>query len=417
MQLLQEWVNAHLLNLGLSAETAGVLDNITVFILILLFAFLIDFLLRKVVVGVFKQIAERTVNDWDDIVLERKIIQKVMRVIPIILIYIALPLSFPENVSSGWLIFTQRICLITLIVIAIQFFNALLDLANDLYNRKQSGKSIKGFIQVLQIVVVGIGLILIVGILFDKSVGSLIAGLGASAAVLMLVFKDSLLGFVAGVQLSSNDMLRTGDWITMPKYGADGTVIDVTLNAVKVRNFDNTIVTIPPYSLVSDSFQNWRGMTDSGGRRIKRSINIDMSSVKFCTPEMLEKFRKIDILRAYIDEKESELKIFNEEHQIDDAIKVNGRRQTNLGVFRAYIERYLKAHPDVSDKHTCMVRQLQPTEKGIPIELYLFLSEIRWVYYEGIQADIFDHLLAVVSEFDLEVYQNISGSDIGRLRN
>ncbi|MDL2265555.1 mechanosensitive ion channel family protein [Parabacteroides sp. OttesenSCG-928-G07] len=416
MHLLKEWINAQLLNLGLPEKTAGILDNITIFILILLFAFLIDIILRKTIVGVFRRVAGHTKNDWDDLILERGIIHKVIRIVPLLFIYVMLPLSFTNNETSVWLLIAERVCLVAIIAISIRFLNALLDLVNDLYNRRQSGKSIKGFIQVVQIVFICIGLILMIGILFDKSVGSLIAGLGASAAVLMLIFKDSILGFVAGIQLSSNDMLRTGDWITMPKYGADGTVIDVTLNAVKVRNFDNTIVTIPPYSLVSDSFQNWRGMTDSGGRRIKRSISIDMNSVKFCTPEMLEKFRKIEILREYIDEKENELKSYNEEHKIDNAIKVNGRRQTNLGVFRAYIERYLKAHPNVSKKHTCMVRQLQPTEKGIPVELYLFLSEIRWVYYEGIQADIFDHLLAVVPEFDLEVYQNISGSDMRRVR-
>ena len=242
------------------------------------------------------------------------------------------------------------------------------------------------------------------------------AGLVASAAILMLVFKDTLLGFVAGIQLSANDMLRPGDWITMEKYGANGTVIEVTLNAVKVKNFDNTITTIPPYALVSDAFQNWRGMSESPGRRIKRSINIDMNSVSFCTPEMLTKFRKISLLTDYIDEKEKELNAYNEAHRIDDSIRVNGRRQTNIGVFRAYLVNYLKSLPEVSKELTCMVRQLQPTETGIPIELYFFSSVKDWVPYEGIQSDVFDHVLAVIPEFGLSVFQNVSGSDLRSLK-
>lgn len=203
-----------------------------------------------------------------------------------------------------------------------------------------------------------------------------------------------------------------GDWITMSKYGADGTVIEVTLNAVKVRNFDNTITTIPPYALVSDAFQNWRGMSESPGRRIKRSINIDMNSVHFCTPEMLEKFRKISLITDYIDGKEQELYEYNEEHHIDSSIWVNGRRQTNLGVFRAYLVRYLRSLPEVSKELVCMVRHLQPTDTGIPIELYCFSSNKVWVEYEGIQADIFDHVLAVIPEFGLSVFQNVSGADL-----
>ena len=211
-------------------------------------------------------------------------------------------------------------------------------------------------------------------------------------------------------------MLRPGDWITMTKYGADGTVIEVTLNSIKVRNFDNTITMIPPYALVSDSFQNWRGMQESGGRRVKRSINIDMNSVRFCTPEMLEKFRKIALLTEYVDTKQQELETYNKEHNIDGSILVNGRRQTNLGVFRAYLVNYLKSNPDVNKDLTCMVRQLQPTEKGIPMELYFFAATTVWIPYEGIQADVFDHILAILPEFGLQVFQEVSGSDLRHLR-
>ena len=229
------------------------------------------------------------------------------------------------------------------------------------------------------------------------------------------VFKDSIMGFVSGVQLSANDMLKVGDWIAMPKYGADGTVIEVTLNTVKVRNWDNTITTIPPYLLVSDSFQNWRGMRESGGRRVKRSINIDMNSVKFCTPEMLDKYRKIRLLKDYVEHTEAVIEEYNKEHHIDNSVLVNGRRQTNLGVFRAYLTAYLKSLPDVNQELVCMVRQLQPTDHGIPMELYFFCAIKDWVPYEGVQADVFDHVLAIIPEFDLQVFQSPSGRDFQRV--
>lgn len=253
------------------------------------------------------------------------------------------------------------------------------------------------------------------GELIGRDPLSLLAGLGASAAILMLVFKDSIMGFVSGVQLSANDMLKVGDWIAMPKYGADGTVIEVTLNTVKVRNWDNTITTIPPYLLVSDSFQNWRGMRESGGRRVKRSINIDMTSVRFCTPEMLAKYRKIQLLKDYVEQTEEVIEKYNVENGIDNSILVNGRRQTNLGVFRAYLTAYLKSLPDVNQELTCMVRQLQPTDRGIPIELYFFCALKDWVPYEGVQADVFDHVLAIIPEFDLQVFQSPSGRDFQRV--
>lgn len=416
MNKIQTWVEQQLIDWGLINNTGGYLDDIILLMLIILVAFLIDFVCRKVIIGIFRRIAVSTKTDWDDLILDRKILHKLIRIIPVIFIYIMLPIAISPSESPGLLIFMQKLCQITIIAVSLRFINGVLDLVNDLYNRRQSGRSIKGFIQVIQLIMISVGIIMIVGILINKPVGTLLAGLGASAAVLMLIFKDSILGFVAGVQLSANDMLRPGDWITMNKYGADGTVIDVTLNAVKVRNFDNTIVTIPPYSLVSDSFQNWRGMSDSGGRRIKRSINIDMNSVRFCTPEMLGKFRKIGLLTEYIDQKEQELHQYNEEHHIDNSILINGRRQTNLGVFRAYLERYLRNHPQVSKELTCMVRHLQPTEKGLPVELYFFSAEKRWVLYESIQADIFDHILAVIPEFELSMFQNISGADIRSLK-
>ena len=413
MSKIQEWVYNLLVRIGLISENSSYLDNIVILLLIIAVTVGIDYSCRYIFLGMFKRLARKTKNQLDDLIVDRKIINKMMHIIPAILIYILLPFAFSAEETPKILILLQKLCQIYIIAVSLRFINASLNLIHEIYNKKDSfkNKPLKGFIQILQVTVFFIGVILIISILINKSPVSLLAGLGASAAILMLVFKDTILGFVAGIQLSANDMLRAGDWITMSKYGADGTVIEVTLNAVKVRNFDNTITTIPPYALVSDAFQNWRGMSESPGRRIKRSINIDMNSVRFCTPEMLAKYRKIQLLANYVEQTEQVIKEYNEEHHIDNSILVNGRRQTNLGVFRAYLNCYLKSHPGVNHNMTCMVRQLQPTDHGIPLELYFFSATTSWIPYEDLQSDVFDHLLAIISEFDLHVFQSPSGED------
>ena len=414
MQILEQWIYNLLTDWGLIHETNSYLDNIILLLLIIAVTTAIDYTSRYIVLGMFKRLAQKTKNTLDDLIIERKIINKMMHIIPALLVYILLPFAFTAEETPQILTALQKLCQLYIIAVSLRFINASLNVIHEIYNKKESfkNKPLKGFIQIFQVTAFFIAIILIISILINKSPVSLFAGLGASAAILMLVFKDTLLGFVAGIQLSANDMLRAGDWITMEKYGANGTVIEVTLNAVKIRNFDNTVTTIPPYALVSDAFQNWRGMSESGGRRIKRSINIDMNSVCFCTPEMLEKFRTISLITDYIDGKETELDEYNKEHHIDSSIPVNGRRQTNLGVFRAYLLRYLRSLPQINKELVCMVRHLQPTETGIPIELYCFSSNKVWVEYENIQADIFDHLLAAIPEFGLRVFQNISGADI-----
>ncbi len=418
MSELQQWINSYLIKWGLVRDSANIWDNLIVLLLVIAVTVGIDYTCRYIFLGLFKRFAKRTKNQWDDLIVERKIINKLMHLIPASLVYIMLPLALPRAEMPTLLGILQMICSIYIVAVILRFINAALNLLLEIYNRKEAfkNKPLKGFVQIIQVLVFFVGFIIIISILIGKSPATLFAGLGASAAILMLVFKDTILGFVAGIQLSANDMLRPGDWITMTKYGADGTVIEVTLNSIKVRNFDNTITMIPPYALVSDSFQNWRGMQESGGRRVKRSINIDMNSVRFCTPEMLDKFRKISLLTEYIDTKQQELERYNKEHNIDGSIKVNGRRQTNLGVFRAYLVNYLKSNPDVNKDLTCMVRQLQPTEKGIPMELYFFAATTVWIPYEGIQSDVFDHILAVLPEFDLQVFQEVSGSDLRHLR-
>lgn len=401
-----------LISWGISPSRADAFDQFIAFMLILAVAFLADAVCRKILLRVVAQLVKKTKATWDDIVFDHKVMVHLSRMVAPIVIYAFVPLAFADT-GSATMEFVRRICLVYILVAFLNFVNSFLKAVYTVYSEKEQfrDRPLKGLLQTLQVILWLVGGIVIVGELIGRDPLSLLAGLGASAAILMLVFKDSIMGFVSGVQLSANDMLKVGDWIAMPKYGADGTVMEVTLNTVKVRNWDNTITTIPPYLLVSDSFQNWRGMRESGGRRVKRSINIDMTSVKFCTPEMLEKYRKIQLLKAYVEQTERVVREYNEERGIDNSILVNGRRQTNLGVFRAYLTAYLKSLPTVNQEMTCMVRQLQPTDHGIPMELYFFCAIKDWVPYEGVQADVFDHVLAIIPEFDLQVFQSPSGRD------
>ena len=414
MEQITNWFNQKLLNFGTSVSVADYLDNFAVLLIIILLALAVDYICRYILLGAFKKFAKKTTNQLDDLIIEKKIINKGMHIIPSILIFTMLPIAYPSPADKEILVLLQKLCQIYIITVSLLFINSLLNLGVELFHRndKFKDKPLKGFVQIVQVILFSVGVILLISILINESPSTIFTGIGASAAILMLVFKDTILGFVAGIQLSANDMLRVDDWISMPKYGADGTVIEITLNTVKVKNFDNTISTIPPYALISESFQNWRGMRESPGRRIKRSINLDMNSVKFCTPEMLEKYRKISLLAGYIDDTENKLQTYNQTNQIDNTILVNGRRQTNLGVFRAYLQRYLESLPEVNKEMICMVRHLQPTEKGIPMELYFFSSIKDWVIYETIQADVFDHVLAVIPEFDLQIFQELSGSDV-----
>lgn len=414
MELLNN-IDKFLIDWGVSPQTADWMDQFIAFALVLVIAFAADMICRKILLKAIARLVQNTKATWDDIMFDRNVMVHLSRMVAPVVIYLFIPIAFAQT-DSVTLSFIRRLCYIYIIFSFLLFVNSFLKAAYTVYSEKESmrDRPLKGLLQTLQVSLWSIGLIVVVAELLGKSPLSLLAGLGASAAVLMLVFKDSIMGFVSGVQLSANDMLKVGDWIAMPKYGADGTVIEVTLNTVKVRNWDNTITTIPPYLLVSDSFQNWRGMRESGGRRVKRSINIDMTSVRFCTPQMLEKYRKIDLLKDYIDQTEAEVRAYNEQNGIDNAVLVNGRRQTNLGVFRAYLTAYLKSLPVVNKDLNCMVRHLQPTDHGLPVELYFFSTIKDWIPYEGVQADVFDHVLAIIPEFDLRVFQSPSGADLRR---
>ncbi len=412
LMTLFELIDRWLIACGLSASKADQLDQFILFALLLLIAFGVDFICRFILLHIVSALVKRTRVTWDDILFDRSVLIRLSRMVAPLVLSLTIPMAF-AGVESFGLLLISRLCNVLILITFLNFINALLKAIYTVYNSKEQfrDRPLKGLLQTAQVALWFIGGIVIIATLLGKSPLSLLAGLGASAAILMLVFKDSIMGVVSGVQLSANDMLKVGDWIAMPKYGADGTVIEVTLNTVKVRNWDNTITTIPPYLLVSDSFQNWRGMQESGGRRVKRSVNIDMNSVRFCTPEMLDKYRKIKLLADYIDQTEKVIKDYNKAQQIDNSVLVNGRRQTNLGVFRAYLNAYLHNLPTVNDEMTILVRHLQPTDHGIPVELYFFTRTTDWAPYEQIQADVFDHLLAIVPEFDLRVFQSPTGAD------
>jgi len=401
-----------LINAGVSGETAARTAGISDFILVLISCVAFYYISKFIINRVLKKIAAKTASNWDDVLIEHKVFQRMAFLVPGILIYQSVPITlddFPALIPAALKLTNLYITVIFLLIL-----NSFLNAIYAMYQKSEFAMyhPIKGYIQIAKIVVFIVVFLLIISILFNQSPFYMLTGLGAFSAVLLLIFKDPILGFVGGIQLSANDMVRQGDWISMPKFGADGTVLEISLTTVKVQNFDNTISTLPTYSLVSESFQNYRGMKDSGVRRMKRSISIDMSSVKFCTQQMLDKFRRITILQEYIDRTEAELENYNKENNIDDSVFVNGKRQTNIGVFRAYLEEYLAHHPLVDNKSDLLVRQLQPNSSGIPIEIYAFTLETGFIRYEKVQSDIFDHILAIVPQFDLRVFQSPTGEDL-----
>lgn len=406
-----------LTNLGMSHELANFIRAVTIILLILIMSFIVDFISKKLIINFIARIVKRTKTEWDDIILKKKVFNRLAHFAPAIVIHYTIGLAItnsPKTVN-----FIQTSIYIYMTIVAMLVANAFLNALHEIYQKLpfSKNKPIKGYLQLINIFVVIVGIILIYSHISGNSVKGILAGLGAMAAVLLLVFKDTILGLVASVQLSANNMIKIGDWISMPSHKADGTVEEITLNTVKVQNWDKTISTIPTYALVSESFANWRGMEESGGRRIKRSINLDMHSVKFCTEEMIAKFEKIALLKDYILNKAKELNEYNSKNHIDETVKVNGRRLTNIGVLRKYIEEYLKHHPKIHQEMTFLVRQLQPSENGIPIEIYVFSNDQAWANYESIQSDIFDHILAVIPEFDLAVFQTPSGRDLRSILN
>lgn len=395
---------------GVNENIAPHLSNIVALIAVIVISLSAASIVRRVLFRILESYAGKTKTNWHTILTERKIFDRLVRIIPIGIIHAFAPL-FPP--FTEWIERIAYSCIIFLVLLAI---NGLLDAINDIYSKFEISKirPIKGYLQVLNILSYTIGIIVIISVLIDRSPWILLSGIGAATAVVILIFQNSILGLVASIQITSNNMLQIGDWIEMPKFGADGDVLEITLHTVKIQNFDKTITYIPTHAFMQESFKNWRGMMEAGGRRIKRAIYIDVTSIKFCNDEMLNRLESIQCIHKYIKNKRKEIAEHNKACNIDDCHLANGRHLTNIGIFRVYIEHYLKNHPKVSKEMTQIVRQLPPGENGLPIELYAFTNEILWADYERIQSDIFDHLLAVVPEFDLRIYQKPSGYDFSR---
>lgn len=412
LEILEGW----LLNQDLSGSVSDFVARSLIGILIILLALVADFIAKRLILRGISSFTQRTATLWDDMLQQQRVFNRLAHIAPALVIYLMAPIPLA---GYEWMIsLVNGAVLVYMIIVGVLTLDSFLNASMAIYQTYEISKEIhiKGFIQVFKILIYFVGAIFIISILLNKTPIYFFSGLGALTAVLMFIFKDAILGFVAGIQLTANKMVAYGDWIEMPKYGADGDVIEVALTTVKIQNFDKTITTIPTYALISESFKNWRGMSESQGRRIKRSINIDVSTIQFCTEEMIERFAKIQYISAYIDKKKRELTEFNKQQNIDNSSLVNGRRMTNVGTFRAYIVAYLKNHPMINQEMTFLVRQLAPTQHGLPIEIYVFSRDKVWANYEDIQANIFDHILAVVSEFDLRVYQEPSGSDFSKLK-
>jgi len=392
--------------------TANIVYYILVTIALLLICAILNFIINRVLIKLITKLIRNNKYKWDDILLDTKLFQRIALIVPGVLIYLFA--AFFNNFQ----VIIQKAAIIYILVVISMVFKSLLAALDRIYRQNpiSNDRPIKGLLQIIEIaiyVVVGIALI---SILIDKNPIYLLSGVGAVTAVVSLIFKDIIIGFVSGIQLVWNDMLRIGDWVEMPKYGADGDVLDITLYSVKIQNWDKTISTIPTSAFITDSFKNWKGMNEYGGRRIKKSFLIDMNTIKICTDEMIEKFKKIDFISEYIEETTKEIENYNNENNINTELHINGRQLTNLSVFRAYLTNYLKNTIERRPGSTTIVRQLAPSENGIPVELYLFVADTMWVNYEGIQANVFDHILAVINIFELRLFQNPTGYDIKQLK-
>jgi len=393
MEMINDKLTGWLMQMGISEDGTSIIVRIIAVLAILILAYAINLICRKAIIPAIRKVTSKTESKWDDHLLGDDVVKNACRLITPVAVYALIPFVLPEGTMLSFIL---KLCIVYITIICIKlicaFISSLYTMSSE--HEKLKDHSLKGFYQMIKLVVICIGTIIIISTLIGKSPVVILTGLGAGTAIMMLVFQDTIKGFVAGIQLMANDMLRPGDWITMPKYGADGFVLEVTLTTVKVQNWDKTIITVPPYALVNDSFQNWRGMFDEGGRRVKRSINIDMNTVRFCTEEELAGFRKQPWMEGF---------------------EETGKEEVNLYIFRHYVEQYLRNHPEVNTDMIMTVRQLQPTALGMPIELYFFSADTEWLKYEHLQAEVFDHILAMLNVFGLKVFQSPTGMDLQNL--
>ena len=366
---------------------------------------------EKIIIKLLTKMLQKTSTQMDDILIKRNVFKRLTYVVPALIFY-----NF-AYAAPQFTIMIQRVSLTLMAISGLMVINSFLNALNDIYKKTKYHErlDINSYLQITKLIINILGLVVIVGIIMNKDTTLLLSGLGAMTAVVMLIFKDTILSLVASVQISSNDLFKVGDWVEAPQFGADGDVVDIGLHTVKIQNWDKTISVIPTHKLIDSTFKNWRGMSESGGRRIKRSLFIDINSISLCSSETLEKYKKFELISEYIDRKQKEVSEHNQTNNIDTSELINGRRLTNIGTFRAYIQAYLKNNSLIHKEMTFLVRQLDPTEKGLPMQIYVFSNDIDWVRYEGIQSSIFDHLLAVVPEFGLRIFQNPTGKDFGKI--
>ncbi len=400
-------IQAFFAGLGFSGTSAMVMENVTLAIMLLVLCFLVDIIAKQYLTKLLEKIVNKTKVTWDDKLVERGVFLKIAHIAPAMVAYWVVPIIFKAVPRVETLI--EDIVLAYIVIVVTNVLTAIIDAGQDLYRELPVSKDrpIKGYLQIAKLLLIVTALILIVSIILEANPLGILSGLGAMSAVLLIVFKDPLMGLVASISLAANNMVRIGDWIEMPKYNADGDVIDITLQSIVVQNFDKTITSIPIYSLISGSFKNWRGMSESKGRRIKRSINIDMDSIHFMSSDEYSILTKNRLIADYLNKKGHEILAYGEENK-DKAVPV--RKLTNVGTFRAYMKEYLAANNEISDELTFLVRQLAPTSQGLPLEIYVFSKNKDWVAYEDIQSDIFDHLIAALPEFGLRVFQDPTGS-------
>lgn len=405
MDFLKHLFYDYLISVGMKESLATYTNMVGLLIALLIIVFIIDFATRKILLGFFTKFANKSKTNFDDMLVANKVFRNIAHIIPLIIALEFISIVFTdfdyaENiVEKGLQVFA---ILLTLWIVR-SFFHTLKDYFKTLPRLKD--KPIDSFIQVFMIFAWVVGVFSAFAIITDTEIWAYFTALGAASAIIILVFRDTILGFVASIQVSINDMVRIGDWISFEKYGADGDVIEINLSTVKVQNWDNTITTIPTYALISDSFKNWRGMTDSGGRRIKRSLNIKLDSIKYLSKNEIDKLKEIELITSYLQKRQSDILEFNTENSINKELLLNGRNLTNIGVFRKYLETYVETHSAINKDMMIMVRQLAPTTQGIPLEIYAFSSDKRWENYEYIMSDIFDHLIAAVPYFDLEIFE------------
>lgn len=412
MNYLQDWLEQLLKNIGVTGDGLPYLKAAILLLFLILVAYISFLIVKTIIIRVVHTFILRTKTTWDDILVEHKVFRTLAHIVPVLIFKAYLPEIFEDfALLLPFLLKLTNIYITVVIVMIIMSF--IKGVESHLVTLPLfKNKPLASYFQLARIFIYIVTGILILSILIEESPIYFLSAFGAMSAILLLIFKDTILGLVASVQISSNDMIRVGDWIEMPKYNADGDVLAINLNTVKVKNWDKTVTTVPTFYFITDSFKNWRGMQESGGRRIKRSIYINLRSIKFVDEEMRSRFERFHLIKDFVNERQKEIEEYNATHDVDTTTLINGRRMTNIGVFRQYTEKFLRSHKGINQNMYILVRQLQPDDNGLPLEIYCFTQSVAWADYEGTQADVFDHLLAAASHFDLEIFQNPSGNDI-----